>query len=75
MARVERTERVGGGYAWYVLIVLMVVYVFNFIDRSILTILGPFIQKDLGLSDGQIGLLSGTVFALFYGLFGLALGR
>ncbi len=71
----ERTERVGGGYAWYVLIVLMFVYVFNFIDRSILTILGPYIQKDLGLSDGQIGLLSGTVFALFYGLFGLALGR
>nr|WP_295660851.1 MFS transporter [Polymorphobacter sp.] len=75
MATAERTERVGGRYAWYVLVVLMVVYVFNFIDRSILTILGPYIQKDLGLSDGQIGLLSGTVFALFYGLFGLALGR
>ncbi len=66
---------VGGLYAKYVLGVLMLVYVFNFIDRSILTILGPYIQKDLGLSDGQLGLLSGTVFALFYGLFGLALGR
>ncbi len=75
MARPERTERVGGPYAWYVLIVLVCVYIFNFIDRSILTILGPYIQKDLGLSDGQLGLLSGTVFALFYGLFGLALGR
>lgn len=71
----ERTERVGGPYAWYVLIVLVCVYIFNFIDRSILTILGPYIQKDLGLTDGQLGLLSGTVFALFYGLFGLALGR
>lgn len=70
-----RVERVGGPYAWYVLGVLVLVYVFNFIDRSILTILGPYIQKDLGLSDGQLGLLSGTVFALFYGLFGLALGR
>ena len=70
-----RTERVGGPYAWYVLVVLVCVYIFNFIDRSILTILGPYIQKDLGLSDGQLGLLSGTVFALFYGLFGLALGR
>ena len=66
---------VGGAYAKYVLLVLVVVYIFNFIDRSILTILGPYIQKDLGLSDGQLGLLSGTVFALFYGLFGLALGR
>ncbi len=73
--RAARIERVGGPYAWYVLIVLVVVYIFNFIDRSILTILGPYIQKDLGLSDGQLGLLSGTVFALFYGLFGLALGR
>ena len=71
----RRSERVGGPYAWYVLIVLMFVYMFNFIDRSILTILAPFIQKDMGLSDAQIGLLSGTVFALFYGLFGLALGR
>ncbi len=66
---------VGGAYAWYVLVVLMVVYIFNFIDRSILTILGKYIQQDMGLSDGQLGLLSGTVFALFYGLFGLALGR
>lgn len=72
---IDRSEHVGGPYAWYVLVVLMFVYVFNFIDRQILTILGPYIQKDLGLSDGQIGLLSGTVFALFYGLFGLALGR
>ncbi len=71
----QRIERVGGPYAWYVLIVLVCVYIFNFIDRSILTILGPYIQKDLDLSDGQLGLLSGTVFALFYGLFGLALGR
>ncbi len=67
--------KVGGAYARYVLVILVIVYVFNFIDRSILTILGPYIQKDLGLSDGQLGLLSGTVFALFYGLFGLALGR
>lgn len=73
--RAQRVERVGGPYAWYVLVVLVCVYIFNFIDRSILTILGPYIQKDLGLSDGQLGLLSGTVFALFYGLFGLALGR
>ena len=73
--KADRVERVGGPYAWYVLIVLVCVYIFNFIDRSILTILGPYIQKDLGLSDGQLGLLSGTVFALFYGLFGLALGR
>lgn len=71
----QKLPKVGGAYAYYVLAVLMVVYVFNFIDRSILTILGPFIAKDLGLSDGQLGLLSGTVFALFYGLFGLALGR
>lgn len=74
-AKIDGMPPVGGAYAKYVLGVLVVVYVFNFIDRSILTILGPYIQKDLGLSDGQLGLLSGTVFALFYGLFGLALGK
>jgi MFS family permease len=66
---------VGGAYAWYVLAVLTVVYVFNFIDRQILTILAPYIRADLGLTDAQLGLLYGTAFALFYAVFGIPLGR
>jgi MFS family permease len=55
--------------------VLVVVYVFNFLDRQILSILAEEIKADLGLSDAQIGFLYGTAFAVFYALFGLPLGR
>ncbi len=59
---------------YVVLIMLTVVYGFNFIDRQILGILAPYIQKDLGFTDGQIGLLAGFAFAFFYTLVGLPLG-
>lgn len=66
---------VGGRYARYVLAVLVVVYVFNFLDRQILAILAERIKADLGVSDAQLGFLYGTAFAVFYALFGLPLGR
>ena len=49
-----------------VLAMLLLVYVFNFIDRQILAILAAPIQADLGLSDGEMGLLGGLAFALLY---------
>ena len=55
-------------YRTSVLILLTVVYGFNFIDRQILGILAPFIQKDLGLSNTELGLLIGLAFAIFYTL-------
>ena len=66
---------VGGSYARYVLGVLVLVYVFNFVDRQILSILAEEIKRDLGLSDAQIGFLYGTAFAVFYAVFGLPLGK
>jgi MFS family permease len=65
----------GERYARYVLALLVVVYVFNFLDRQILSILAERIKADLGLSDAQIGFLYGTAFAVFYALFGIPLGR
>lgn len=62
-------------YAWYGLGVLFLVYVLNFIDRQIITILAPDIKADLGLNDADIGFLYGTAFAVFYALFGIPLGR
>lgn len=62
-------------YAWYVLFVLLVVYILNFIDRQILSILAEDIKADLSLSDAQLGFLYGTAFAIFYALFGIPLGR
>jgi MFS family permease len=66
---------IGGRYAKYTLGVLVVVYVFNFIDRQILSILAEEIKADLGISDADIGFLYGTAFAVFYALFGIPLGR
>lgn len=62
-------------YRWYVLFVLMVIYIFNLVDRQILTILAPYLKADFGITDAQFGLLFGTTFALFYGLFGIPLAR
>ncbi len=62
-------------YPIYVLLVLMVVYLFNFLDRQILSILAERIKADLGLDDSQLGFLYGTAFAVFYALFGIPLGR
>jgi MFS family permease len=62
-------------YAWYVLVVLVVVYVLNFIDRQILSILAVDIKRDLNLTDADLGFLYGTAFGVFYALFGIPLGR
>jgi MFS family permease len=63
------------GYAWYALILFVVVYIFNFIDRQIVSILAESIKADLKLDDAQVGFLYGTAFAIFYSLFGIPLGR
>jgi MFS family permease len=54
------------GYRTFVLILLTIVYGFNFIDRQIVGILAPFIQEDLGLTNTELGLLIGLAFAVFY---------
>ena len=66
---------VGGRYAKYVLGVLVLVYIFNFVDRQILSILAEEIKADIGISDAQLGFLYGTAFAVFYAVFGIPLGR
>ena len=58
-----------------VLAVLWVVYVFNFIDRNILSILLEPIKQDLGASDTAMGFLTGFAFALFYTVAGIPIAR
>jgi predicted MFS family arabinose efflux permease len=58
-------------YAWVVLGLLCVVYVLNFLDRQLLSILAKPIQDDLGITDGQLGRLGGLYFALFYCVLGV----
>ena len=56
--------------AEFLAMILLVVYVFNFIDRQIVNILAEPIARDLDLSDTQIGLMTGLAFALFYTVLG-----
>lgn len=62
-------------YSNYVLGLLFLVYVFNFVDRQILSVfLGP-IQDDLGVSDTVMGFLTGFAFVLFYTMAGIPIAR
>ncbi len=63
------------GYAWFVVGVLTVAYIFAFMDRQILNLLVRPIRRDLGISDTQMSLLMGFSFAIFYSFFGFPLGR
>jgi MFS family permease len=62
-------------YRNYVLAMLTLVYVFNFVDRQLLIILQESIKKELHLSDTQLGLLSGFSFAIFYVSVGIPIAR
>lgn len=62
-------------YAWYVVGVLTLAYLFSFVDRQIIAfMIGP-IRRDFALSYAEVGLLGGPAFAVFYTLFGLPVGR
>lgn len=77
----DRESAAGGSgestptYSWYVLSLLSIVYLLNFLDRQILSILAESIKADLGVSDAQLGFLYGTAFAIFYAVFGIPLAR
>ncbi len=60
---------------YYALVVLTIVYAFNFIDRQLLAILQESVKAELDLSDGQLGLLAGFAFAMFYVSAGIPIAR
>ncbi len=59
----------------YALVVLAVVYMFNFVDRQILSILLPAIRDEFQVGDTVLGLLAGTAFAVFYVTLGVPIAR
>ena len=63
------------GYRWYVLCVLTLGYIFNFIDRQVMTILLEPIKAEFGATDTLMGLLTGLAFALFYATLGVPMAR
>lgn len=74
-ARPVSAPPISPGYARYVLGVLFVVFVFNFVDRQILSILLEPIKAELGVSDTAMGFLTGIAFALFYTVAGIPIAR
>jgi len=62
-------------YRGYVLVILVLVYTFNFMDRQIVGILAVPIKADLFLTDSQLGLMGGLAFALFYTSLGIPVAR
>ena len=79
MAAPDAQERddheISPAYANYVLAVMFLAYVFNFIDRQIVAILLEPIKQDLDVSDTAMGFLTGTAFALFYATLGIPIAR
>jgi MFS transporter, Spinster family, sphingosine-1-phosphate transporter len=61
--------------ARYALMLVALTNAMSLLDRQILAILAPAIKADLKIGDAEMGLLFGTVFALFYALFSLPIGR
>ena len=60
--------------AWFVLGILCFVYVINFLDRQLLSILAKPIQDEIGVTDGQLGRIGGLYFALFYCVLAIPVG-
>lgn len=59
------------GYRTYVLLVLMVVYTLNFIDRNLIGVVASGVIESFDLSDSEFGFLAGWPFAIFYAAMGL----
>lgn len=67
---VERTPR----DAWLMLVVLILFYLLNAFDRTVLSLMVSYVKTDLQVTDAQVGLLLGIAFALLYGLAGVPFG-
>ena len=62
-------------YSWYALGLLTLVYVFNYLDRTIIYILLPLIKKEMAFSDLQLALLGSMSFVIFFTVLGIPFGR
>ena len=73
--RDDQPLAISDGYRRYVLAVLVLVYVVNFVDRQVFSILIEPIKADIDLSDTQLGFLGGVAFAFFYTIAGIPIAR
>lgn len=71
VTEVHEQAKPSSAYAWYVVILCMLAYIFSYIDRQILVLMIEPIKADLHLTDTQFSLLHGLAFSLFYAIMGL----
>ena len=62
-------------YSWYALALLTLVYVFNYLDRTIIYILLPLIKKEMAFTDLQLAMLGSMSFVIFFTVLGIPFGR
>ena len=62
-------------YLRWLLGLLVAIYACSFLDRVIISTVGPAVIAELRLSDTEFGLLSGPAFALFYVVLGIPIAR
>ena len=62
-------------YRNFVLVLLLLVYMFNFVDRQLIVILQESIKQEMGFSDTQLGIMSGFAFAMLYATLGIPIAR
>ena len=62
-------------YSWYALSLLTLVYVFNYLDRTIIYILLPLIKKEMAFTDLQLAMLGSMSFVIFFTILGIPFGR
>lgn len=73
-AQADSQDYPNRAYAWYVVVLLTIAYIFSYIDRIVLGLVLEPMKADLGLSDTYMGLLGGAAFAIFYATMGIPLG-
>ena len=66
---------ISAGARRYALVMLAIVYMFNFVDRQILAILLPALRDEFQVSDAWLGFLTGPAFAMFYIVLGIPIAR
>jgi MFS family permease len=69
------TEVTSGAYAWYALLLLTIVSLLNYLDRTLIYILFTPIKQEMFFSDFELALLGTTSFVIFFTVLGVPFGR
>ena len=75
MTQTDPAPRFSRGYLGWAMALLLAIYTSNFVDRQVLSVLQQPIKEELKLTDGQLGLLQGFAFAIFYSILGIPIAR